>query len=577
MRTRILMFITLLTLLPLVILTPGLLSHAQTIPIQREQIRKYEVFATINQEGTVSFTEYITYDFPTERHGIIREIPFIKTNAEGERLIMEFTDFSVNDDQTGTPVKFTKSVSGDSIVLKIGDENVFVLGRQVYVIRYKVAGAITYFSDHDELYWNAVGTGWGVPVLQSSAEISVPAQLPVGDLQAVCYTGSTGSTESDCRIDITYERGTAVIISNRTLNPGEGLTATIGFPKNIVDVLEPQKEYPSLIRYLILGLVGIAAILWYIVYPVRVFIHWYRDYKASRSARIVAAWFDPPKDKTGNFLIPAETSALLDKTVDHKDITATVIHLAQKGYIKVKEVSEGVFSLTLPDQITDTGTLTPPEKSLLDKIRSLAKNGGVKISELGSSTSFGKEINEFKDKVAEDLVTRGIFKDNPQKTHNKYMGIGLLGLFFMFNIPVLFSSIVFGRKSAHRTEWGIEKYGEARSLKNFLVSQDEQLDFQAKNQMFFEKLLPYATAFGVEGIWAKRFSDIQMIKPDWYEGDTFKTGFYVNFARNLTTTSRSAHASHVKATSTSSSSGFSSGFSGGSSGGGGGGGGGRSW
>lgn len=114
------------------------------------------------------------------------------------------------------------------------------------------------------------------------------------------------------------------------------------------------------------------------------------------------------------------------------------------------------------------------------------------------------------------------------------------------------------------------------SLMNFLKSQDEQINFQAMNQMFFEKLLPYAAAFGVEKQWAKRFKDIYLTKPDWYEGENFSNSVFISsMTGNIGGSMKSSYSSGMS--STRSSSGFSSGFSGGSSGGGGGGGGGGSW
>ena len=92
----------------------------------------------------------------------------------------------------------------------------------------------------------------------------------------------------------------------------------------------------------------------------------------------------------------------------------------------------------------------------------------------------------------------------------------------------------------------------------------------------FEKLLPYAVAFGVEKIWAERFKDIDIKPPDWYEGKDMTVFNSVIFASSL---GRSLSSFRSSATPTTSSKGFSSGFSsgGGFSGGGGGGGGGGSW
>ena len=92
--------------------------------------------------------------------------------------------------------------------------------------------------------------------------------------------------------------------------------------------------------------------------------------------------------------------------------------------------------------------------------------------------------------------------------------------------------------------------------------------------MMFEKLLPYAIAFGVEKIWADRFKDIAFRQSSWYVGQN-------NGVFNAVYLSSRLHSSistfSYSATPTRSTTGHSSGFSGGFSGGGGGGGGGGSW
>ena len=78
------------------------------------------------------------------------------------------------------------------------------------------------------------------------------------------------------------------------------------------------------------------------------------------------------------------------------------------------------------------------------------------------------------------------------------------------NILLFLVSLTFGKALTKRTTYGAEQNSVAHSLKNFLASQERQLEFQAKNQMLFEKLLPYAIAFGVEKIWAERFADLNL-------------------------------------------------------------------
>jgi len=49
-----------------------------------------------------------------------------------------------------------------------------VTGVHSYVISYRVGGALTYFSDHDELYWNVTGNEWDVPINYVNSEITLP-------------------------------------------------------------------------------------------------------------------------------------------------------------------------------------------------------------------------------------------------------------------------------------------------------------------------------------------------------------------------------------------------------------------
>ena len=150
--------------------------------------------------------------------------------------------------------------------------------------------------------------------------------------------------------------------------------------------------------------------------------------------------------------------------------------------------------------------------------------------------------------------------------------------FFTFNIPLGIVAVLFGTYMPRKTITGVDSAVAGRSLQNFLSSQERQLEFQAINQMMFEKLLPYAIAFGVERIWAERFKEIDMKPPDWYESEDISSFNSVLFASHLSSSFSSFQSAATPPSSVRSSSGFSSGFSsGGSSGGGGGGGGGGSW
>jgi len=563
------------TVIFLLILLPVQKIRAETVPadnLSEENIEELIVDITINKDGTIDVKESIIYFFPDSRHGIYRNIPYLKTNQEGKKFKLKIDNYKITDEK-GKKYQFSKSVEDGDVVLKIGDPNKTITGTHTYVLSYKVSGALSYFSDHDELYWNSVGSGWTVPIRESVTRVSLPASVNEQVFNTVCYVGIYGASQQDCDIKKYPDSGKAQFSTNKMLYVGEGMTVVIGFPKDMVSVLEPQPDRSGLIWSILGVILALAAVFWYLVFPFIVFFKWFKDYLLSKKARVVAAWFEPPEDKRGQKLAPAETSVLLDKSVDHKDLTATLIQLAQKGYLKIKQTDKKKFEIEIIAGKND-GNMQEFEKFLLDTIKEQAKTDNIlKLSEVSGSVKFGKAIEDFYDKVSKELVKKGLFTNNPHDTYKTYSAIGYISI-VMVNILLAISALLFGRKSALKTALGVEKFGEAKSLKNFLASQDVQLDYQAKNQMFFEKLLPYATAFGVEDIWVERFKDITMTAPAWFVGDNFTNASYAAFTQRMGSSARS---SYSRATSSSSSRGFTSGFSGGSSGGGGGGGGGGSW
>ena len=584
-----------------------------------EKIQNFQSNIEINKDGTVTVEEVIDYDFGgLQRHGLVRNLDYKRTNQDGKTYIIDFDVLSVTDQQ-GRPYNFSKSKSARFIELKIGDADKLITGQKTYVIKYKLSGSITYFTDHDEFYWNLVGFEWDVPVENFKASIDLPEGVAEDNSSTVCYEGPFGSTSQSC--SVSYSNGKVLIASSRVLNPGENITVGVSFPKDLVSVLKPKEDKPSIFRYIILAVVGFVAFVWYLFLPIKILIKSIKESKfIKKNERIVSAWFEPPQYKNGDTFTPAETGFIVDKVIDHKELTATLIHLAQKGFLKIREdgkkhfifvrlkeidspelknfeqqVMSAIFKEGVNLKDLDENTL----KSLNQKLPGLEKfNNIIKIPQLvnleneikgtavevkdevkdsdlkKSKTLFGK-ISKFNKYVENEIVEEGMFENKPSETYAQNMMLFGLGL-TTFNLFLAMVSFIARRKTAKITLKGIEKYSEAKSLLNFLKSQDEQLNFQSKNQMFFEKLLPYAAAFGVEKIWAERFKDISMAKPDWYEGDNFANSVFIgNMTHNIGGSMKSAHSSSMS--STRSSSGFSSGFSGGSSGGGGGGGGGGSW
>lgn len=550
---------------------PGLAyAHSEDSEAASEHISDFVVTAAVMEDGAVKINERIEYDFgPFERHGIFRDIPYVKTSDTGKRFALDFSDVSIIDHERSA-YPFVQSWEGDDIRWKIGDADKTLRGVHTYDIGYTVAGALTYFPGHDELYWNASGTRWQIPIEKVSVVVELPKSVPQADLHATCFTGLTGSRATDCVAKTTAGK-TVVVETTKPLEAFEGLTVVVGFPKGVVAVREPRELIPFFDTFagkVTLILLGVGAILWYVVAPLVVIRRWWTQGRDPKPAMGEArAWFSPPKNPHHRPLSPAETGTLIDETADLRDIYASIVDLARRGYLKIIETKKNTFDLEKTKEWEHDTEILPFEKELLDGIFEDDDRVSIKTLDLT------KTLEKVKSMLYEYLVTDKFFPRNPNTVRGMYIALAVVAL-VIFN-PILFLvALGFGMHMPRKTLFGSEQAAIARSLRSFLTSQDKQLAFQAKNQMMFEKLLAFAVAFGVEEIWAARFKSLGIKNPDWYQSSTGGRFNSVVFAHSLgqgmSTSFATSIASH-------SSTGSSSGFSGGSSGGGGGGGGGGSW
>ncbi len=566
-------------------ITPFVLAQ-ESIPtpdtlISGEHIKNFESTISVQKDGSIEVQEQILYDFDSlQRHGIYRDIPYIIPKDNGKKYKYDLTVEKVVDEKGENYQKSILYENGN-VRIKIGDPNHTITGVHAYKISYAVRGAIGYFDKHDELYWNATGLGWTVPIATASAHIRLPDGVKVSDIKVACYTGAYKSTTQDCTSDIssadvsfstTRDPSTG---SGQVLGANEGLTTIVGFPKNIVaylPALEVISFWDTALGKLTAVLIGLAIFLsvvaWYIVYPLWIALKWYRY---GRDPKVPAgptrAWYDPPVAGHGRRLTPGETGALIDESVSMADISATIVDLARRGYLKIDERKKKDFYFIRKKEYKDDVELLDFERKLLDGIFSTGDDVRIKDKKLYET------IVDVKKALYAQIVADGFFLESPEKVRTYYTVICIVGL-CTWNIPLFLSALIFGRAMPRKTEAGAIAANIARSLKNFLVTQERQLEFQAKYQYWFEKLLPFAVAYGVEKIWADRFKNFDLKNPDWYSsysGSTFRSSMFVGSLNS----SFSSIASAATPPTSSSSSGFSSG--GGFSGGGGGGGGGGSW
>ncbi|MDP2685029.1 MAG: DUF2207 domain-containing protein [bacterium] len=549
-----------------------------------EEIDSFEVFVTINEDATVNVIESILYNFnDLERHGIYRNIPY-SYERDGYNYKLRLNVVSVTDED-GNDVPYTTSKSFGEYEVKIGDADVYVTGLKEYNIEYKVERAINYFDDYDEFYWNATGTEWAVPINYASANVILAGNASASDIQQACYTGSYGAEEQYCTIY--YEDNVADFVSDYELESYEGLTIILGWPKGIVT---PPDSMQQLKWFL--------ADNWALFFPVVVFFVlffiWYTRGQDPKTHQALIPFYEPPFK-----MIVGELGTVIDEKVDTKDISATIIQLAVKGFLKIKETDvKKIFSKSkdyeLIKLMEKNNTFTDFETKVFEGI--FGTNDSVKVSAL--KNKFYTNLPKIKKSMYSMVIGNGYFPTSPDKVRATYAVVFILvtiaggfilsgiagSINILAGISVVVSGViglVFSRYMPRKTKKGAEAHQHILGFKWFLsVTEKDRIKFHnspTKSPKMFEEFLPYAMVLGVENEWADQFKDIYISDPEWYEGGAGNVLGAVYLANSLGSMSTNVNSAMVSRPSSAGggTSGFSSG--GGFSGGGFGGGGGGSW
>src|SRR5690606_22906727 len=146
----------------------------------------------IEPSGVVAVKEKLTVTYHDERRGIIRSIPYLYKDGEGEH----YTELTVNSvTRNDESEKFETSQDNGNVEIKIGESSKKITGTHTYVIDYEVEGVLRSFANFDEFYWNVTGNYWDTTIAKASASVKLPED---GFTQLRCYQGAIGSTE-DCR------------------------------------------------------------------------------------------------------------------------------------------------------------------------------------------------------------------------------------------------------------------------------------------------------------------------------------------------------------------------------------------
>jgi len=572
-------------LLALLLTLTALPVHGQSS--YQEKIISFDSQITITRENVAQITETIVYDFGlNQKRGIFRYVPVTTQVNETDQYY--YYDLNWKDiTQDGQPAIVEDQGSGDREVVRIGNPDVTISGVHTYKISYELSPVVEQNAIGDFLNLNTVGVNWPVPIDVVNSSVTFPTSAKI--TEAKCFTGSYGSSEQNC--DSVAKSNSATFTAYNLL-PTQDMTINITSEgSQFVLYQAPQDPPPPNLVALAPLLIGAAALILGLILRI-IFI---TDHRRRKKDKTIVPQYEPPKD-----ISVGELGTLHDNKSDMKEITATLIDLAVRGYIKITQVAKKSLFKKAEyqfDLLKDKTGLASHEQTLMDLLF-VGENKSINLKDV-SKTDAGTKIAAIKTAFVTHLESKGFRAQNrtlaSQKGINKVYGamavaVSVWGAGYLIAttsrgdssgalIPsAIFAlvAIIFGllvSTTIHITDTGYEKWAEIEGLLLYLtVAEKDRLAFHdapEKTPELFSSLLPSAIALGVDKEWAKQFKDLDVSKNvNWYDGQN--TGFNsVMLASALSHDLNSVVSSSFTPPSQSSSGGF--------SGGGGGGGGGGSW
>ena len=241
-------------------------------------------------------------------------------------------------------------------------------------------------------------------------------------------------------------------------------------------------------------------------------------------------------------LSPAVAGVLIDGQVGAREIAATLIDLASRGFIFITE-NKGNFSFGIRKSLNlDELKIKPFEKKLLSK---LFEKQNFKSTKADVEMRVGRHI--FSRKIADtylgiydEATSLGYFVKNPAQIHRRYRYTGIT-LFFLGALGFAYSAafaadpkftlffwagemaaaaviIKFAGLMPVRSNLGSAALSQWMGFRKYLKLKAEIAPGANITEKYI-KYLPYAIVYGVEAEWTRRFLQERYVKPDWYESN----------------------------------------------------------
>jgi uncharacterized membrane protein len=281
----------------------------------------------VQKDTTVLVEETESYAFVGEYHQAVRDIP--------HKLLSAITDVSVIDADTNQPLTFSYGKLEKTAPSSWNHYTTYEKNGETYIewyydisktsnpsahrwtIRYTIHGAVAFYKDHDELYWNLFTT-YNVPVDHVDATIKLPGEitLPTASFYTTHNLQYNWSQPDKSSYRFTVD----------AVPPNESVTFAVGWQKGLIN---QGAFWAELALTYLLYVLSILFVLGSIAFSL---VYWRWQEYQNRGQGTIVPQYEPPEN-----LRPAMMDILLHGTISKRTWAATVIDLAVRGFVTIKE------------------------------------------------------------------------------------------------------------------------------------------------------------------------------------------------------------------------------------------------
>jgi uncharacterized protein (TIGR04222 family) len=477
-------------------------------------IDSMDVNLDVQKNGDVIVDEKVTFAFQGNFHFVTRSIP--TDNMDG------MTDLEVLDSNGQAlpkgegPGTWSTSSAGNRRLITVNFDLTDTSG--TWTFHYKAQSVVMFFDQGDELRWYVFDAETPVPINSVKATVKLPGSVPADKMtQAV-------QSSFDVPTSVTSPGASTMVYEATGIPAYTNFWIVTGFPKGVVDFTWTARRVAAFI----VPKVGfVLPILAFLV----MLLLWRRRGRDDPSAIYAKYVSEPPSD-----LSPGLVGALVDEKVDTKEVIATIVDLARRGYLEITDTKEdGVFRKpeSLFTRTKSLDDLQGFEKKVAESLFDGKHPDQVTTAQL--KNHFYTHVGPIIEMVYTETTKAGLFHDNPKKVRARWFGYGFLvalvlggltavmglthvpgwGYFLLGSIVSVLVVWAFAPRMPRRTVTGAQEQRKWESFRNYLQDLTRFQDLGTAKETF-EKYLPYAIAFGVEKHWVRRFEGLSVPPPMWY-------------------------------------------------------------